>query len=491
MLPMPERNEEAATGIKTLPWVSLAVFALYLLIFLTYQNGEQKKQLELANWYQQSGLFQLEWENYISWLRISGDVAKAERLEKARADKDTLTVFQAMAFDPSFERENRLRGDQYWDVDQRMRWEETRKEFRKRAYELPSVRFGLNPQAPRPSTYLTFHFLHESIWHWLIGLLVLLPFAWATEGSIGARRMPLMWLGSGVIAGLAYIALVPSGYQPLIGATPVVSAAIGMYLGLFAIKKINFLYFHPKQKAWKTIALPAAIMAPIWFALPVYEYLGGSPAANVWVAQVAGLLAGAALIQLARQADVAGVEMEQSQEEEDSGERQLRQNLTSGWASMSAMSFTEAEEAFNKVIAVYPGHFNALTGLYHIHKLKPEDEKFNKTALALLKAHADGEGELRQQLTLYRDYLRRVGADVELPVEVNIQVMMCFTQLGDLREAEQVATRIMDSRAKHPLLPKALANLSKAFANFQNGGKAGHFAALAEQVKQQMQASQA
>jgi|GEM_PF-1784366 len=484
MLPMPERDQETL-GIKTVPWVCIAFFVVYLVVLLTYQQGEQQKQRELADWYQQSGLFELEWENYISWLRISGQISKADFLADARSNKDTLTVFRAMAFDPSFERENRLRGDQYWDVDERTRWEETRAEFSRRAGALPSVRFGLNPQAPRPSTYLTFHFLHESVLHWLVGLLVLIPFAWATEGSIGPRRMPLMWLASGVIAGLAYILFVPSGYQPLIGATPIVSAVIGMYLGLFNIRKINFVYFHPKQKALRTIALPAAVLAPLWFILPAYEYYGGSPASHAWVAQLAALLAGAALIQLARQADVAGAEQELPQEEEeDNSARQLRQNLTSGWASMSAMAFNDAEHAFNKVLAVSPGHFDALSGLYHIHKLNPDSEAFANTALALLQCHADGEGEVRQQLTLYRDYQRRLPPEATLPVDVNVQILMCFTRLGELREAEKVAERIIEARQPHPLLAKAFGNLSQAFSNYQNAGKAAHFAALAEQEKQ-------
>lgn len=482
MLPMPERESEQLS-LKTAPWVCIIFFVVYLLVLLTYQRNEQEDQLELATWYQQSGLFELEWENYISWLRISGQIPKADFLEAARKDKDALTVFQAMAFDPSFERENRLRGDQYWDVDERLRWEQTREEFARRAAALPSVRFGLNPQSPRPSTYLTFHFLHESVMHWLVGLLVLIPFAWATEGTVGARRMPLIWLASGVLAGLAYIIFVPTGYQPLIGSTAVVSAAIGMYLGLFALKKIDFVYFHPKQKKWQTINLPAVMLAPLWLVLPIYEYYGGSPAPHAWVAQLAGLLAGAAMIQLARQADVAGAEQEQLQEEEDSSARQLRQNLTSAWASMSAMAFKDAEAAFNKVLAVYPSHFNALTGLYQIQKLQPEDEKFALTAMALLKCHTDGEGEVRQQLALYRDYRRRLSPDAVLPIDVDIQILMCFTRLGEMREAEKVAVRIVDSKQQHPLLPKAFGNLSQAFTNFQNGAKAAHFATLAEQAK--------
>ncbi len=148
------------------------------------------------------------------------------------------------------------------------------------------------------------------------------------------------------------------------------------------------------------------------------------------------------------------------------------------------MAFNDAENAFNKVLAVSPGHFDALSGLYHIHKLNPDSEAFANTALALLQCHADGEGEVRQQLTLYRDYQRHLPPEATLPVDVNVQILMCFTRLGELREAEKVAERIIEARQPHPLLAKAFGNLSQAFSNYQNAGKAAHFAALAEQEKQ-------
>ncbi|MDF1782001.1 MAG: rhomboid family intramembrane serine protease [Alcanivoracaceae bacterium] len=488
MLPKPDVESldgklSVKQSLKTVPWVCLAFFVAYLSIFLVYQKDEQQDQLVLAQWYQKSGLFELEWENYISWLRISGQVKKADALQQARTAKDTLTVFRAMAFDPSFERENRLRGDQYWNSDQRIKWEQTRQEFSQRSAELPSVRFGLNPQTPRPSTYLTWHFLHDSLWQWLVALLVLAPFAWAVEGTVGAKRMAILWISSGIAAGLSYVAFVPWGYQPLVGATPITSAIIGMFLGLFALRKIPFVYFNPKQKSFADIMLPGAIIAPLWLVLPIYEYYGGSDAPFVWVSQLAALIAGFGLVQLARPADVAGTEQEQSDDTDDNGHKQLRQHLTSAWASMSALSFMDAETEFKRAIELSPGHFIALSGLYQIYKLDPEAERFHSTALDALQANVDNEGEIRQQLSIYRDYIKFLDEEQSLPLDTEIKLLMRFTRLGELKDAEKLAVKINKSGANHALLEKALSALGQAFAQHNNSTKAAHFASLAENVK--------
>src|SRR5690606_15081748 len=120
MIPKPATEK---TGLDAIPWVCLAFFLAYLLIHLPLPRDGLQRQAEMADWYQQSGLFELEWENYISWLRISGQISKADELSAARSAGDRLTVFRAMAFDPAFERENQLRGDQYWDYQQMQKWQ--------------------------------------------------------------------------------------------------------------------------------------------------------------------------------------------------------------------------------------------------------------------------------------------------------------------------------------------------------------------------------
>lgn len=489
MLPRPDSTlggapQENKGTIKSLPFFCLIIFLVYLATFLIYQKDERNDQIALANWYQQSGLFELEWENYISWLRISGQIAKSTALETAKKNNDSLTVFRAMAFDPSFERENRIRGDQYWNSDQRLKWEQTRRQFAERAGKLPSVRFGLNPQSPRPSTYLTWHFLHESLLQWLVALLVLVPFAWAIEGTIGNVRMGALWLGSGVIAALSYVAIIPSGYTSLIGSTALTSAAIGMYLGLFGLKKINFVYFHPKNKAIQHIALPAVILAPLWLLLPLYEFYGGSSAPHAWVAQVAALFAGAVLVQLARPSHVDEEAVDNGADNDGAdNERQIKLTLTSAWTSMSALAFTDAESAFNKALTLSPGNFSALSGLYHLKKIHPDTDAFGEIAEKTLAAAVSNEGELRQQYLIYRDYRKRIDSVENLPDDIAIQLIIRLARLNEAKEAEEIAMSLYQRKINNALFENALTSLGQSFSRQNNEGKAGKIAAMADNLK--------
>jgi membrane associated rhomboid family serine protease len=479
MIPKPATE---TTGLKSAPWVCLGFFLAYLLLHLTLQHDELERQQEMADWYQQSGLFELEWENYISWLRISGQISKAESLTKARAEGDRVTVFRAMAFDPAFEAENQLRGDQYWDYQQMAKWRETRDSFRQRANDLPGVKAGLNPSAPRPSTYLTWHFLHENLWIWLVALLVVMPFAWPVESELGHRKIAVLWIVAGVISGLVYVAFLSSRYQPLTGSTPMAAALIGMYLGLFGARKLDFLWFDPRQKKVRTTALPAAIIAPLFFVLPIYETLAGGSAAHVWVAQIGGLLAGAGLVHLARQAEVRGAE--QQTDETDDAERQLRQQLTSAWASMSVMAFLDAERQFEAAIKLDPKQFLPLTGLYHIRKLKPEADIFHETARKLLNAEISDEGELRQQFNIYRDYLKRIESEQQIPLETRVRLIGNFSKLGETKEADRLVLLIEKQGERHPMLGKSLSLLAQMLQS-SNQARSSHLKMLAVRMTEE------
>lgn len=482
MIPKPATE---TTGLKSVPWVGLGIFLIYLLVHLTLQSDELERQQEMADWYQQSGLFELEWENYISWLRISGQIKKAEALAKARADGDRVTVFRAMAFDPAFEAENQLRGDQYWDYQQMAKWREMRDSFAERAGELPGVKAGLNPYAPRPSTYLTWHFLHENLWIWLVALLVALPFLWPVENELGHGKLAAIWIISGVISGLIYVAFLSHRYEPLTGSTPLAAAVIGMYLGLFALRKLDFIWFDPRQKKFRTTALPAAVLAPLFLILPIYETLAGGSAPHVWLAQLAGLLSGAGLVHLARRAEVSGAE--QQAEETDDAERQLRQQLTSAWASMSAMAFRDAEQQFEAALKLDPSQFLPLTGLYQLRKLKPDTEVFHETARRVLSADISDEGLLKQQFTIYRDYCKRIADTNELPLDIRVKMIAHLSRIGESKEADKLATDIEKQGERHPMLARSMVLLSQALQN-TNQSRSNHLRMLAARLTEEVTA---
>ena len=485
MFPLAADNQR---GLKSVPWVALMFFAAYLVVMFTYQLNEQQQEKELADWYVENNLYQLEYPNYISFLRISGRVPLAERMEAAHQEGDRLTVIRTMAFDPLFELENRERGGQYWDYTEREIWLQGRIRFDEMVAAIPRYHFGLVPSSPRPATYLTWHFLQENLIQWLVALLVAALFLWPTEAKLGHKRMVIVWMFGGVITGMVYVAAMSHSFTPLIGATPMAAVVIGAYASLFGLQKLDFMYFHPKQKKLKVIALPALVLTPLWFALPVYEYLGGSDAPHVWIAQLAGLLAGALLVQLAQRQDVKGMEEEESRASNSSS--QLRQHLHSGWASMSALEFVQAEESFRNALSLEPDILEPLTGLYHIHKLKPDSDAFHESAIKALELQTDDEDAMRQQYAIYKDYLRRAGEDSRLTDDVRILTVIRMVRIEEMREADQLAIRITEDKINHRWLGWMYRVMADAHDSFGNTSKANHYRGQASRAEEGAPASE-
>lgn len=484
MLPKPQPSDvEGSSRLATLPWACLAFFAAYLLVMFTIQFNEDEQEAELVQWYYSGKLFDLEWNNYISWLRINGMVGKATEVEAAHEAGDRTSVIRAMGFDEAFEEENRMRGDQYWSLQEKATWQQLRDEFDQRAGQLVRVRFGLNPSAPRPSTYLTWHFLHENIIQWLVALLVLLPFAWPLEAALGWKRVTILWFVSGIVIGLSYVAFMSGSYQPLVGSTPLASAMIGVFASLFALKKLPFVYPDPKQKKLVERELPAAIILPLWAVLPVYESMGGTTAPHAWIALVVGLVAGAILLQLAQRQEVAGIDDEGDEEDEDDQEKALRTRLNSAWNSMSALSFTEAGHQFEAALEIAPHAFGAITGLYHVRKLNPEDPGFEQIALQALGYETEDTGEIRQQYNLYRDYMKRIIDLENLPEDVRTGLAYRFSLLEELREADKLGESVANSKALNDKSLRTFRTLADAFDRFGQPAKANHYSRLAERAR--------
>ena len=243
MLPMPDQE---SVRLRSLPWVLLTVMLCYLLVLVTWQAREPEQRQELLSWYQESGLFEMEWDIYLSWLRFNGQRTKAQRFEQARADGELMTPFLDMAFNPRFEAENRDRGLDYWSPRRFDQWKDKRAAFKQRAKSLPSYFAGLRPSDPRPGRFVTWHFLQHGLIAWALMLVVLVPFAWPLEARLGKGPTVLLWLLGGVLAGLGPVWLFPRVYDPVIGSSGVISALIGGFASLHGRERLRFRYFHPR-----------------------------------------------------------------------------------------------------------------------------------------------------------------------------------------------------------------------------------------------------
>ena len=144
-------------------------------------------------------------------------------------------------------------------------------------------------------TLLTAQFLHGSILHLVSNMLYLWIFADNVEDRLGHGRFLLLYLASGIVAGVAQILVSPRSTIPMVGASGAIAGVLGAYLLMFPTAKILTLV--PLWFFWETIEIPAFVFLGVWFLLQwVYGLVSIGQVADVggvafW-AHVGGFVSG-------------------------------------------------------------------------------------------------------------------------------------------------------------------------------------------------------
>ena len=155
-------------------------------------------------------------------------------------------------------------------------------------WRVPSLFFGM--------------FLHGSFSQILGNLLFLWVFGKTVENVIGHGRFLSLYLGAGMLTGIAQIILEPSLNIPLIGANGAIAAILGAYIYKFPKVKIDTIL--PLLIVYIPIQLPAYVYLFWWFIQQLFYGIGSlnippsgvNSASLAYWAQILGLLIGAAFM---------------------------------------------------------------------------------------------------------------------------------------------------------------------------------------------------
>lgn len=166
---------------------------------------------------------------------------------------------------------------------------------------IPSIILGSDTldarilHAPAWLTPVTYLFLHGSLVHLAGNMMFLWVFADNVEDEMGHGRFAVFYLLTGIIAGLAYALTVRDSQAPLVGASGAVSGVLGAYLLLHPNVRVFGLFLNVIP-----VRIPAMWFILGWFGLQVGQALLSANQSVAWIAHIAGLIAGAALVWLFR-----------------------------------------------------------------------------------------------------------------------------------------------------------------------------------------------
>lgn len=145
------------------------------------------------------------------------------------------------------------------------------------------------------ATLFTSQFLHGSPLHLGSNMLYLWIFGDNVEDRLGHGRFVLLYLGSGLVAGVAQLLMHPHSSVPMIGASGAIAGVLGAYFLLFPFARVVTLI--PVFLVWEFVELPAFVFLGFWFFLQWLQgFLTIGQVADVggiaWWAHVGGFVSG-------------------------------------------------------------------------------------------------------------------------------------------------------------------------------------------------------
>lgn len=163
-----------------------------------------------------------------------------------------------------------------------------------RGIEVVNVRQELAPPAVTPwMTLLTCMFLHGGWMHFLGNIWFLYIFGDNVEDRLGHFGFAGLYLGTGVLAGLAHYASQTTSPIPTIGASGAIAGVMGAYAFLYPHARV--LAVLPLFVFFTTFVVPAPVFLGLWFAMQIFSGIGSMGAGGggvAWWAHAGGFAAG-------------------------------------------------------------------------------------------------------------------------------------------------------------------------------------------------------
>ena len=172
-------------------------------------------------------------------------------------------------------------------------WRTLRTSYEGELARIPSMRYGLRPAVHQPLTFGTYMFLHGGLGHTIGNLIFLWIFGCIIEMGCGRMQYAVIYVLSGLMAGILFWLIYPRSAVPLVGASGAIAGLMGALAAVYGRRKIR--YFVYLGFYFANYDIPAILLLPVWVGNEAYQLTFGDLSNVAYVAHIGGLMTGAAL----------------------------------------------------------------------------------------------------------------------------------------------------------------------------------------------------
>lgn len=426
------------TTVRRMPWVSFAIIAICLVMFVVtlISPGDPEAMLEAE-------------------VRAVQYLLEHPYLEIAPQLKGYVyySLRQQMGSDPEPPSDGDLLRRQQAELDERVA-----AYFEARDRQ-PFWRWGLVPADVKAPALITHQFIHVGLLHLFGNLFFFYLVGPAMEDVWGRPLFVGFYLLSGAAAALVFMARYPDLNEPLIGASGAIAGVMGAFAVRFWDSRLTFVYFVWMVRIYQgTFTAPAWLMLGLWavgelaFAMGVWAFFSVADLGDVgFIAHVGGFVFGVGFAFLVGR---MGIEKRWVDPVVEKHEIVHESTLVDGWIEAANNGRTEeAIRGIEGLLADNPTDANAAAALWNLAVGSQAPARVVGSVVpAVASAARAGDAGLPAQV--WAEMVRQVpDLEIDLRTAVRITELLAREGLdGDVEATLEWIARRVDASTPDGLL---------------------------------------
>jgi membrane associated rhomboid family serine protease len=439
------------------PLITMAIILVNCFVYFVLQSHDGERYSQAMRFYFDSGLGKIEAARYQIYLREApgekDTVQTQEELNEAAVTRLCANMQQDDVF-----MEKLLRDEIITPTDQEYaKWKSLRKEYEGTISKTVVQRYGFKPAEKSVLTSFTCMFLHGGFMHLLGNMIFLWLVGCVLELGCGRVFYVFLYLLTGILSALLFGLIYADSQTPLVGASGAISGLMGAYTLLYGKRKIRVFYsivvFY-----FNYTKVPAILLLPIWIGQEIYQLFFGGASQVAYVAHIGGLASGAALGYLNLKFLGRGREEVFAEDPKE----KIVPLLGEALERIGRLDMQGARPLLEEVLTIDPHNRAALSHLFNIDKLKPDDDRFHKTAARLFLQLIKDDQAYETLHKTFKDY-RGVSKRLRLSPELLFQIASIFSSHGHMQDSERIIALLLKSRPEFQKLPTGILKLAQAY----------------------------
>lgn len=335
-------------------------------------------------------------------------------------------------------------------------WKVARTQFDNLKQNSSSNRYGFTPSKHEPLTFLTHQFLHGGYDHLIGNMIFLFLIGFTLEAALGSLLYISCYLICGLGAVVLYWQVYPSSNIPLIGASGAIAGLMGMYAGVFGLRKIRF--FYSLLFYFDFIKAPALIMLPLWVASEIYQLSFTTVSHIAYMAHIGGLLTGGIISFTIKRYFTEKIDTHYLDKSTQEDEKKIL--YEQGMKLLRELKIVPAQKIFSHLYAQHPDDIDILMQYYKTLKYTPENNEYD-TIIAKIFEVADSYN-VKQTNEVFKDYLK-LHRKIKISPKTLVKLSILFSKNNNQAEAEIIIDALL--RKPEPVngLDQALSALATAW----------------------------